>query len=151
MKNYTLIVVVILAFTTFYSCDSEADNPTATEDVSSKEVAEQEDVLTLDNGQKWKVPEAMMWNIQQQKDKVFEYTMFEDVTYEKLGFELDSLCKDLVQNCTMTGVAHNNLHIWLIPYWETIDAINASDDHLEALDHIFELQDAYVEFNEYFE
>lgn len=119
--------------------------------ISSSHETQEENSLTLNEGQKWKMPEDMMWLIQQQKDKVFEYTMANDTTYIVLGTELDSLCQRLVQVCSMTGEGHNNLHLWLIPYWEKIDSINTSLDHVGANHYINQLNDDFLEFDNYFE
>lgn len=104
------LIVLIGSIILLSSCGTSVENEEKTPQNNSITEAEVDDSMHLNNGQKWKVPEDMMGLIQQQKDKLFEYQMAGDTTFHKLGFELDSLCKELVQGCTMKGEAHNVLH-----------------------------------------
>lgn len=150
MKRRNIILAFSFLITIITSCSS-SENKSAETIVADGPIANEEEFLQLNGGEKWEVPSDMMWLIQQQKDKLFEFTQAGDTTYSKLGKELDSLCTGLVQTCTMTGDGHNNLHLWLLPYWDIIDQIKVSSDpiiHKQLIDSLWSKLEL---FEEYFE
>lgn len=144
------IIVIGCCFLFACTSTSESEAQVKNSDLISVE-SNEEQGLVLNDGEKWEMPYEMMWLIQQQKDKLFEYTMAKDTTYLEFGNQLDSLCQSLVQVCSMTGEGHDNLHLWLIPYWEKIDAILVAANHQEAQLLIDQLNDDFIEFDNYFE
>jgi hypothetical protein len=146
--KYILIASTLLLM---MSCQSEEVTESETASPEETVTEEVKEGLYLNNDQKWKVPEDMMWEIQSQKDKVFEYQMAADTTYIQLGQELDSLCKELVTICTMEGESHNVLHEWLLPHWELIDEINAAANAQDAQSYLDELGTSFETFDIYFE
>lgn len=150
MKGLIIVLVFSFFIAIVTSC-SNSENKSAEIIVADGPIANEEEFLQLNGGEKWKVPYDMMWLIQQQKDKLFEFTQAGDTTYSKLGKELDSLCTGLVQMCTMTGDGHNNLHLWLLPYWDIIDQIKVSSDPIIHEQLIDSLWGKLELFEEYFE
>lgn len=150
MKTLIQVSTCLLFSYLLISC---GDTTTPSDEMEAEEVPSEivEDGLHLNEGNKWQVPEDMMWQVQSQKDKLFEYQMAGDTTYIKLAHDLDSLCKNLVNICTMDGEAHNVLHEWLIPHWELIDQIGAASSLEEAQAHVDKLNGSFEELDVYFE
>ncbi|CAG5082932.1 hypothetical protein [Parvicella tangerina] len=128
---------------------SAPENPSNESQTPTQETVE--DGLHLVGDKKWKVPPGMMENIDEQMELVIFYDETSDTLHQELGQKLDDLCKTLVQECTMTGEAHNVLHEWLIPYWETIDSLKEVKDMDQGDKLINDLYVHYATFEDYFE
>ena len=48
--------------------------------------------------------------------------------YKKLGDGLNDVKNTVVKECTMKGVSHDNLHIWLHPLIEKIEKLQKSEN-----------------------
>lgn len=149
-KATTLILISVVSFSMSSCSNVETDNNVHESHSSSPANSDSSKGLHLDKGEKWQVPNDMMSIVKIQQQMVIDYQAEGDTTFLKLGNGLDSLCTSLIQSCTMTGEAHNVLHEWLIPYWTTIDSVNASGNSQEAAKFIDQLADHFNVFDTYF-
>lgn len=81
-------------------------------------------------------------------DKV-ENRSFEE--FQKLGESLKGNIDLLTSNCTMEGKAHDELHKWLLPYIDLVDALNNSKSMEESMQIIEEIRSSFNRFNTFFE
>ena len=144
MKYLTVIVLVI--FVT--SCANRGSKQkTAKEEVVVHEA--QTDVVTLDNGKRWKANFATTRGISNMKKLVKNVnndSRIED--YRQLGEDLRKEFRQIFQRCDMTGEAHNQLHNYLHPmvgWFETLKEGNL-DECRKATDEFREHLDEYDRF-----
>lgn len=50
----------------------------------------------------------------------------------------------------MKGKAHDELHKWLLPYIELVDALTASKNADESVKYVSQIQTSFNTFNQYF-
>jgi cytochrome c2 len=80
--------------------------------------------LDLNEGKKWKAnPETTVGinNMIEIMSKLKDNPTIED--YQKLGLELEKEKKSILNQCTMDGVAHDNLHKYLMPLIRRINGL----------------------------
>lgn len=144
----------------FASCSREAEKKQE-QAVKADTILVEEDhhhdtneVIELNNGTKWKVAEGMIAfiRIMETDVKLFSETKHSGMKdYTQLGVSLQKNIDSLTSNCTMTGKAHDELHKWLLPYIEMVDALNKSKNESDAAAKFASIEAAFVEFNTYFE
>ncbi|WP_347174927.1 hypothetical protein [Polaribacter uvawellassae] len=141
MKKLVLIIVMI-AFTLTSCVDKkEASNSILNNDWK-KEIA-------LDNGEKWeaniettKGVSDMIILLKENKETSLE-------AYLSLAEKLNKRNNILVKECTMVGPSHDNLHIFLYPLIEKINAlleVESASDAEKIVSSISENLDAYTTY-----
>ena len=108
------------------------------------------DEIHLDNGSKWKVVDHMMAHIINMENDVKDFKGETLTDYNKLGEKLLANIVLLTSNCTMTGQAHDELHVWLLPYIDLVNEFAETKTYQVAVDHYKEIQDSFVRLNKYF-
>lgn len=107
--------------------------------------------IELNDGKKWKVVTEMMAIIRSMETQVNAFHGKEIDQHIKNAVELQHKVDSLTSNCTMTGKAHDELHKWLLPYLDMVDAYNQTDN-LPMADSIFrEIKQSFVYLNQFFE
>jgi PBP1b-binding outer membrane lipoprotein LpoB len=84
--------------------------------------------LVLDNGSKWKANAATTGGIQKMLRIVNEYINKGDTDGKKLSDSLDKEFTTILQKCTMSGMAHEQLHNFLLPFKEKIGKLKETKD-----------------------
>jgi hypothetical protein len=105
-----LSVLLIVTFT--IGCQNEPESSHAN----------MEGPIVLDDGNKWEVPAEMMKHI---KTMEFDAKFFNDSTLQghaALAGKLKATLDELTSNCTMKGQGHDELHKWLLPHIDNVDA-----------------------------
>jgi hypothetical protein len=105
------------------------------------------EAIVLNNGEKWKVDDNMMTHIRNMEKDVIAFADNSDKNYKELTSKLKTNLDLLTSNCTMKGQAHDELHKWLVPYIELVDALEK--DQSEA--QFKAIQDSFQTFNQYFQ
>ncbi len=104
--------------------------------------------LTLNGGEKWQVDE----HTRESATKIAELvdgaqTLHTASDARALGKALDEELDTLVRRCTMTGPAHNQLHVFLVALFPKVETLKAEND-IETLQlarvEIGELLEAYA-------
>lgn len=111
---------------------------------------EEREEIELDNGQKWKVVDEMMGHIRNMEKDVVSFHGSTINDYQSLSLKLEKNIELLTSNCTMTGKAHDELHKWLLPYIDLVDALSNAENTKEAAEKYAELKDSFEVFNQYF-
>ena len=106
--------------------------------------------ITLDNGNKWVVPESMMVYLDNMVKEVTTARSSKAAEFSVIHRKLEGNIDKLTSNCTMTGQAHDELHKWLVPF---IDLVNSyTDDHAdtEKKEWLAEVDSSLTTFGKYF-
>ena len=71
--------------------------------------------------------------------------------YHTIADALNEEKNYVIKECTMKGSSHDNLHVWLLPLIEKIDALKEANTLAEA-QHIYKSIEQNVNaYNDYFE
>jgi len=107
-------VTVITAFLLITSCVNQGSEKKTGKEEEIIHKAQSE-VVTLDNGEKWKANFATTKGIMNMKylvEAINEKSNIDD--YRKLSENLQKEFQHIFQRCDMTGEAHNQLHSYLL-------------------------------------
>lgn len=107
--------------------------------------------LTLDDGKKWPMDEHTRVAFGEIRRIVTaaEITSGPDAT--TIGSSLDAELSGLISGCTMTGAAHDQLHVFLTAFMPAVkslteaDTVAAAQEELSRLRHLVEVYDAHFE------
>jgi len=80
--------------------------------------------IQLNNGQKWNANSETNEGVQKMQNSIKTHTTITLEDYHKLAEQLNDDKNYVIKNCTMKGPSHDNLHIWLLPLIEKIDALS---------------------------
>ncbi len=119
--------------------------------VACKQGHTNHEVIETDNGKKWQVSEAMKPFIKNGVDLVNAYVETKDEDYKKLAEKIRLENNQLIKSCTMKGKSHDELHKWLHPHLELVDALGKAKDTTEANKIIQLLQQSNSTYQQYFE
>jgi hypothetical protein len=144
MKN-TFLAAVFLCATTL-SCSTQNEDKSTPEQVNT-EAVKTEDVLQLNNGEKWTVNPEMLVHISKMDSTISSFSESENGDIENLGVSLQENVDNLINSCTMEGDAHNELHKWLMPHIGLLKELKKSQDS----ELVSELNTSMEEFNTFFE
>lgn len=104
--------------------------------------------IELNNGQKWKVNLEMTPYILEAEQILLQYN---DNDYIALAEQLKNKNKGLIKSCTMDGKSHEELHKWLHPHMQLIDALEDAENKEEADKLISELNASFQTYHNYFQ
>ena len=136
-------VIFILSLLALVSCKDSKNQDTKTETVehsddNQNDHQNQEDLgiyanawiseIQNDNGAKWQADKPTNEGVQQLQNTINAQTASTLEAYHNLGKQLNDEKNFVVKNCTMEGPPHDNLHIWLHPLIEKIDALLKIDN-----------------------
>jgi hypothetical protein len=136
-------VTVITAFLLITSCVNQGSEKKTGEEEEIIHKAQSE-VVTLDNGEKWKANFATTKGIMNMKylvETINEESNIDD--YRKLSENLQKEFQHIFQRCDMTGEAHNQLHNYLHPMLGWFDTFKEGD--------VSQCQSAATAFNKHLE
>lgn len=107
--------------------------------------------LKLNNGEKWKVDTNMMAHIRTMEKEIQAFSATSGSDYKNLAKKLKNGLNLLTSQCTMKGSAHDELHKWLLPYMDLVQALDKSKNPSERAGTLSQLQSSMRVFNRYFE
>lgn len=85
--------------------------------------------LKLDDGKKWKMDDHTRAALGTIEARLAKGPATDDIAgYKALGAELDGEIQNLVRGCTMTGPAHDQLHVWLTRFIPAVGALGEAAD-----------------------
>lgn len=144
-KIELLLALTFLVIAT--QCTSES---TKMED--KKEVAVQTEVQTLGlNGDEpWKVNPEMMVHLNLIEEEVNAFQAQDSLSYNVLGNSLKGHLKNLISSCTMKGAAHDELHVWLMPFMSHVNTLIAANTPKEQTEVYEQIKADLKEFSIYF-
>ena len=156
MKNLQLIVVASLVFISI-SCGNEVkeEETEKKETVVTTEKPEThediEDKLHLHGDSKWEVSEHMVAHIASVDSMVNNYNPNSETSPNELAQAVDEKLKMLTESCDMTGEAHAQLHLWLLPFWNLVDQLLISSDPVKQSELIKEMTTSLETYHSFFE
>lgn len=135
MRHYLFISIFVVFVTS--SCDnhqSASPKPSGSEDTVS---------LTLNGDTKWKMDEHTRAAFESMSAKASH----KNGDLKALGSALQADLDKLIQGCTMTGDAHNELHKFLTAYMPAVQKLtnNGGDENLETIKQLLDKYPDYFE------
>jgi hypothetical protein len=132
-------LIIILVFAVTFACKNETPQP----ETSNTKI----EGLALNNNEKW-VANNETHKGMQRIDSILKTTTVK--SGQLLGALLSKETSYIIKNCDMTGEAHDQLHIVLVPILETITDIKTIENSLELKEKVTILQNLSATYFEYF-
>jgi len=107
--------------------------------------------IQIDNGDKWQADATTNEGVQKLQNTINSQTVSTLDDYHKLAEQLNDEKNFVVKNCTMKGPSHDNLHIWLHPLIEKIDALLKTEDVDDAEKITVSIKENINAYNTYFQ
>lgn len=136
----TQFILIVLLLVTISGCKNESNST----DVRS---AFKLEGLTLNNNEKWLANKETHIGMKR-IDSILKFDSFKDGN--KLGKALSKETSYIIKNCNMTGNAHDQLHIVLIPIIELISDIKDVKNTSELEKKVTNLQRLSATYFQYF-
>lgn len=130
-----------------FSCNTKSKEEKSTEIKTEEHQHSKGEAIQLNKGKKWKVDDNMMLHIRNMEKDVVNFDKEDDKNYSLFADKLKVNLDLLTSNCTMKGEAHDELHKWLVPYIELVNAFSKE----KSADQFIEIQHYFKTFNQYFQ
>ncbi|WP_431134125.1 hypothetical protein [Psychroserpens mesophilus] len=88
--------------------------------------------ITLNEGQKWTANTETNEGVERMKTTIKTQPTNTLEEYYNLAELLNKDKNYVIKNCTMKGDSHDNLHVWLLPLMDKIDALSETQTLKEA-------------------
>ena len=112
---------------------------------------ESETPLELNDGERWVVNEEMKPFLAKSEELLASYKQNNDTDHQALGIELQEQNTLLIQNCTMTGKSHDELHKWLHPHMALLAELSTATDQAEVERLTTEIDASFDTYHTYFQ
>ncbi len=151
LKTFCLALTVSVAF---ISCNYKSTNETQiSQDTIKTSEHHHDDLPTgieLNNGEKWEVNAEMKPYVLKGQEIVAAFIQNNGTDYAKLAKDVAEQNDHLIQSCTMQGKSHDELHKWLHPHLELVEALSQTTDATKAKELVARLQKSYQDYGVYF-
>ncbi len=107
--------------------------------------------IELNNGSKWQANAETNEGIQKMKKNIKNQTTSTLDDYYTLADMLNDDKNYVIKNCTMKGASHDNLHVWLLPLIEKIEALSKANTLEEASKLKQSIEENVNAYSNYFE
>lgn len=127
MKTLKLLTTVLFAIISLSGC----------KDSTQKEIIDcaDEEWLTeiqLNQNNAWKANPATNNGVEKLEQTLTEFPAKDLKDFHQLANQLTEIINFIIDNCTMKGASHDNLHIWLYPVLEKVKALKQAKSIPEA-------------------
>jgi len=140
--------IVLFAFgLVLFSCNTKSKEEKTTEMNTVEHQHSENEAIQLNDGEKWKVDDNMMRHIRNMEKDVIKFDKENRANYSLLAQKLKANIELLTSNCTMKGKAHDELHKWLVPFIELVDAFSKD----KSANQYTEMKHSFLTFNQYFQ
>jgi len=126
----TAILGLVLSISLLGCKETQNEETTITEQsaVEHKEDAHEDqnswmNQIQLDNGSTWKANIETTEGIQAMSSRIAEDESNSIKHYKNLASDLNDIKNNIVKECTMKGESHDNLHVFLVPLVDKIEAL----------------------------
>lgn len=109
-----------------------------------------ENHISLNDGERWRVNPEMKPPLEAAEKRLIAYRDNTEADYETLSVELKGYNDQLISSCTMKGVSHEQLHLWLHPHIKLVKALSEAENEKEADSIIAELETSFETYHMYF-
>ena len=107
--------------------------------------------IQLDRGSKWLANAETTSGVSKMRNAIIEFKGRSVSEYRALGDELNALKNTIVKECTMTGPSHDNLHMWLHPLIEKIEALQNIDSEASGVQMVQDIEQHLNGYHDFFE
>ena len=107
--------------------------------------------VTLNNGEKWEADHHTLSVVESMKGELSDFEKAGAENYHALADSLTRQLDTLVAGCTMTGPAHDQLHIWLVPLMASVKNLAAAGGVSDARVEVSEITKTLDAFDDFFE
>ena len=150
-RSFIFLAAFMLIFSACHTTSNEKEKtPDHQKDTSITKINNPYHI-ELNDGKKWKVVPEMMAIIRSMETQVNEFQGKEIDQHINNALKLQHKVDSLTSNCTMTGKAHDELHKWLLPYLDMVDAYNHANNQEDADSIFLEIKNSFVNMNQFFE
>lgn len=137
MKRLSIFTSLFLLM----ACNSPGTQHEHHED-HSHEAHQHSEGVALDHGKKWNANPETTEGIHQMRNLVEDFEPSDTRSYASLQKDLQNQYDQIIQQCTMEGEAHQQLHNYLMPLKEEIDRLSEKNlplvkKHLHNYDEYF--------------
>lgn len=151
---YKPIILSLSVLMTFAACNQpeEAGEQKPNSSLQETQQSTSTTAIPLNAEQKWKVDAAMKPFITKSEELLKNYMEGDGaLPVSTVAQELEDLNKQLIQSCTMTGEAHDALHLWLDPHMKLISSLKSENEKAKAQPLLEQLSQSFAEFHQYFQ
>lgn len=145
MKNITFIIIALLSLFCFQTCRNQDQLP-----VNNEKLIQVDTIpLKMVNNTKWNANKATQIGMHKIDSTVRKFQALKRQDFKNLGALLSKETSAIVKNCDMTGEAHDQLHLVLVPILEQV--VLLKEDHSiadknTAVKNIEGLVEAYYQY-----
>lgn len=140
--------IVLFAFgLVLFSCNTKSKEEKTNEMNTVEHQHSENEAIQLNDGEKWEVDDNMMRHIRNMEKDVVNSDKENSANYSLLAEKLKANIELLTSNCTMKGKAHDELHKWLVPFIELVDAFSKD----KSANQLTEMKHSFLTFNQYFQ
>ena len=147
----TLFVIHLILFSCVNPVNKSNEKQTMVIEKPEHQLDSKAETLILNNGEKWNVDENMMVIIQKMELQVKSFSPEKLRSYQLLADSLQGNISLLTSNCTMSGMAHDELHKWLVPYTTQVNTLSEANTETDASEAFDQIQDSFKTFHQYFQ
>ena len=104
--------------------------------------------IELNEGHKWEVNSEMAPFITDAEQLLNDFTGND---YSALAQQLKDKNNALIQSCTMNGKSHDELHKWLLPHLQLVDALAKAENSDAAEETVSKLKASFEIYHTYFQ
>lgn len=149
MKFKVLFILVLI--TSFSNCKKDTQK-------SSEIIIEVEDIglldtltLKLNNGEKWVANNETQIGMLKMDSIIKAFKSDKTNIYMDLGRNLSKQTSFIIKSCNMTGEAHDQLHVVLVPMLDKISVLKESNSQQENKRVLINLEELIDEYFNHFE
>lgn len=106
--------------------------------------------LSLNNGVRWEMDEHTRKMSLKMEKTFFAADHSNQASLKAMGTQLDTQLSELIKGCTMSGEAHDQLHIFLSDYIPTIKSITNAEDYETARNSAIKLKENLQAYKKHF-
>lgn len=151
----TFFKIILFLSLSLAACkDNRVDNPNSIEMVertlSQDERPLWERDIKLDNGDQWHANSETTEGVRSMSQLIAEFRSESAEDYRELGRALADEKDELIQNCTMKGPSHDNLHVYLQPLITKIAELEQVQNPQEGQRLVAEINNHLNAYHRYF-
>jgi|APSaa5957512622_1039677.scaffolds.fasta_scaffold43675_2 hypothetical protein len=157
MRMTRLGALLVCALVCLWGCGHDTEGHGHTDHESGHESGHDETLvvgveLTLNEGKKWSVDEHTRNSAARITELVAAVEDLQSIEQSKeLAAELDKELNGLIQGCTMTGAAHEQLHVFLVAFLPQVGALKEGEDVHALRETREQIASLLVAYEEHFE
>ncbi|QHI36933.1 hypothetical protein IMCC3317_23030 [Kordia antarctica] len=107
--------------------------------------------IKMNNGAKWQANAETNEGVKNMQNSIKIQKTSTLKEYQKLAEQLNKDISYVIKKCSMKGDSHNNLHVWLLPLMEKIEALSEAKTVEEASKLKHSIEENINGYNTYFQ